>query len=190
MAAHQASATIEDMRRAATSVDDRAVVVTRTFDAPRTEVFRYWSNPQKMALWFAPEPLTVPRAEIDFRVGGRYTLVMRDLDGNEFPSTGTFREIVEPELIVYTDSLAEMPDSFVDMVNDARGEPKGTPVPDGVVTVTLDDMGDDKTRVTFRSEFDSKATRDAFVQMQMVEGLNGSFDNLEGLVGKEPDEGC
>lgn len=171
---------------AATSRGDRSVVVDRVFDAPPEAVFKAWTDPQIMARWFAPEPLTVPRAEMDLRVGGRYRLVMRDEEGNDFTSSGEYREITPPERLVYTDSLEEMPIAFVDMVNEARGAQPDTPVEDGIVTVTFEEAGRDKTLVTYRDDFDSKATRDAFVEMQMVEGLEGSFDNLERVLARMP----
>ena len=167
------------------AADDRAIIVTHVFDAPREAVFEAFEDPKKMAQWFAPEPLTVPEAKADFRVGGRYRYVMRDTDGNDFPATGAYREIVKPERLVYTDSVEEMPSSWVDMVNEARGQAKGTPIPDAVVTVTFEDVGG-KTKVTFRDDFDSKATREAYVKMQMVEGLEGSFVGLEKVVAKSP----
>ncbi|HSK47013.1 MAG TPA: SRPBCC domain-containing protein [Coriobacteriia bacterium] len=167
------------------TASDRAIVVTHVFDAPPEAVFRAWTDPEIMSQWYAPEPLTVPKAEMDLRVGGKYTIVMRDQDGNDFTSTGVYREILEPERLSYTDSLAEMPSDWVDMVNESRGEAKGTPVPDSVVTIMFEDVGG-KTKVTFRDDFDSTGTRDAMKQMQMVEGLEGSFMNLEKVLEKTP----
>jgi len=165
-------------REEATASGDRTIVVTRVFDAPREDVFRAWTDPELMAQWFAPEPLTVPKAEIDLRVGGRYTLVMRDPDGNEFTGSGEYLEVVAPGYLVYSDSLDEMPGEWVDMVNEARGEAKGTPVADGVATLTFEEF-EGETTLVFTEEWDSKATRDAFVEMQMVEGLEMSFENLD-----------
>ena len=170
-------------REEATAASDRKVVVTREFDAPRELVFRAWTDPELMAQWFAPKPLTVPRAEIDLRVGGRFTLVMRDPEGNEYPSTGEYLEIGEPERYVATDSVEAMPAMWVDTVNQARGEAPGTPVPDGITTVTFEDLGG-KTRVTYSEELESKALRDAYVEIQMVEGLDMTMDNLEKLLAR------
>lgn len=166
-------------------LNDRRVVVDRTFDAPREALFEAFTDPKLMAQWFAPEPLTVPLAEIDARPGGRYTLVMRDEQGNDFTGVGEYREVVRPERLVYTDSSAEMPSGFLDMVNEARNMPHGTPVPDGIVTVTFEDAGG-RTKVTYMEEFDSPATREAWVQMQMVEGLEGGFDKLEKVLTQSP----
>lgn len=174
----------KDMAASASSPEN-AVVESRVFNAPREAVFRAWTQADLMSQWFAPEPLTVPRAEIDAQPGGRYSLTMRDPEGNEYTSVGIFREVMRPEKLVYSDSVAEMPTSWLDMVNEAAGRPAGTPIPDGIVTITFEDAGAGKTKLTFSEMWDSKEIRDGFVSMQMIEGLNGSFDNLEKLLARE-----
>lgn len=175
---------IEQLRTDATSQGDRRIVMTRTFDATPQEVFRAWTEPELWAQWFAPDPMTVPRAETDPRPGGRYTFVMRDEDGNDYESTGEFVEVDAGRKIVYTDSSESMPASFTDMINEMRGQEPGTPLADGIATVTFEDMGG-RTKMTFSEEFDSQGTRDAWVQMQMVEGLDQGFDKLERLLARQ-----
>lgn len=177
-------------REEATAEGDRTIVMSREYDATPYELYRAWVNPQAWAQWFAPEPMSVPKVQTDPRPGGHYVFVMRDPEGNDFTSTGTYEEVVEAEKIVYRDSVEEMPQSFIDMVNQARGAEPGTPVADGVATVTFE-PADGKTKMTFREEFDSKATRDAWVEMQMIEGLDAGFDNLEKLLAEDwSDESC
>lgn len=169
-------------RQEATAKGDTVVEMSRVYDAPRQAVFTAWTNPQQWAKWFAPEPLTVPQAETDPRPGGRYTFVMRDEEGNDYKSVGVYREVVEPERLVYTDSSDEMQQQFVDTVNEMRGAPNGSKIPDGIATVTFEDLGGGKTKMTFHEEFDSKETRDAWVEMQMIEGLDAGFDTLEKML--------
>lgn len=176
---------IEQMRAEATSHGDRSVVVSRTFEAPRADVFRAWTDARVWAQWFAPEPLTVPRAETDPRPGGRYTFVMRDPEGQDYESRGEYLEVDEPALLVYSESSEAMPRSFTDMVNELRGEPAGTPIPEGMATVTFEET-DGRTRMTFSEEFDSRSTRDAWVQLQMVEGLSAGFDQLDRILRRAP----
>ena len=85
-------------REEATAASDRTIVVTRVFDAPRELVFKPLSRPRagRGAVVRPPSHSRCP-APIDLRVGGRFTLVMRDPDGNEFPSTGEYLEVVVPE---------------------------------------------------------------------------------------------
>lgn len=175
---------IERARAEATSHGDKTIVFSRTFDAPASEVFRAWTDPKLWAKWYAPEPMQVPKVETDPRPGGGYLFVMRDEEGNDYASSGEYIEVDEPRRLVFRDSVTDMPASFTDLINQARGEAPGTPVPDGVVTVTFDES-DGKTTMTFSEEFDSKATRDAWVQLQMVEGFTAGLDSLEKLLTHE-----
>ena len=70
-----------------TTEDDAEVRITRVFDASRERVFRAWTDPDDVAMWFSPAPLTTPResVRIDLRVGGRYELTMVMPDGAASP---------------------------------------------------------------------------------------------------------
>jgi uncharacterized protein YndB with AHSA1/START domain len=89
----------------------------RTFPAPRERVFRAWSDPKELAMWFAPSPDHKPvLAEMDFRVGGKYRLEVHHKGGNIHRLHGTYREIVPPEKIAFTWSWSEAPDANVSVV--------------------------------------------------------------------------
>jgi uncharacterized protein YndB with AHSA1/START domain len=82
---------------------NQEVVITRTFDAPREQVFRAWTDPDEVAAWYGPEHFDTPRerVHIDLRVGGRYELTMvRREGGAEFAIGYEIVELAEPELIV------------------------------------------------------------------------------------------
>jgi uncharacterized protein YndB with AHSA1/START domain len=79
------------------------ILITRIFDAPRTEVFQAWTDPDAVAEWFGPQHFDTPRdrVRIDLRVGGSYELTMVQRDsGAEFPVGYEIVELVEPELLV------------------------------------------------------------------------------------------
>ena len=40
------------------------VRVTRVFDASRERVFQAWTDPDDVAMWFSPAPLTTPRESV------------------------------------------------------------------------------------------------------------------------------
>ena len=82
---------------------DQAVRITRVFEAPRERVFRAWTDPGEVAVWYGPEQFDTPRERIhiDLRVGGRYELTMIQRgSGAEFTIGYDILELVEPELIV------------------------------------------------------------------------------------------
>jgi uncharacterized protein YndB with AHSA1/START domain len=85
---------------------DQEFTITRVYDAPRELVWKAWTDPDHVARWFGPRGITTPRSTItmDVRPGGTFELTMvSDDDGTEYPSGGTFLEVVEPERLVWQD---------------------------------------------------------------------------------------
>lgn len=76
----------------------------RTFAASPEEVFDAWTNPVVLERWWAARPTwTSPGCEVDLRVGGRYTLRMRDDESGEvYVVAGEYREVDRPRRLVYT----------------------------------------------------------------------------------------
>jgi uncharacterized protein YndB with AHSA1/START domain len=84
--------------------DKPEIIITREFEAPREVVFKAWTDPAQLRQWFGPNGFSVPTAESDPRPGGVFRVVMRFSagDGKDYPSTGTYREVIAPERIVMT----------------------------------------------------------------------------------------
>jgi uncharacterized protein YndB with AHSA1/START domain len=78
------------------------VNITRVFDAPRELVFKMWTDPELVEKWWGPKDFTNPVCKLDARVGGIIRIVMRGPDGMKYPTRGIFNEIIEPELIIFT----------------------------------------------------------------------------------------
>jgi len=83
------------------------LVITRVFDEPRELVWKAWTDPERMKRWWGPKNFTAPVCKIDLRVGGVYLYCMRSSEGQDYWSTGVYREIVPQERIVCTDSFAD-----------------------------------------------------------------------------------
>jgi len=83
------------------------LVLTRTFNAPRSLVFKAWTDPARVAQWWGPRGFTNPVCELDVRPGGAMRIHMRGPDGTVYPMAGTYEEIVEPERIVFTGSALD-----------------------------------------------------------------------------------
>ena len=80
----------------------REFVITREFDAPRDLVFQAWTDPKHLAQWWGPKGFTNPVCEWDAQPGKAIYVVMRGPNGAEYPMGGEFREVVEPERLVFT----------------------------------------------------------------------------------------
>jgi uncharacterized protein YndB with AHSA1/START domain len=95
-----------------------AVHLTRTFDAPRTVLWRMWTDPDEFAAWYGPDGATVEVEEMDLRPGGRRLVVMEvETPGGprRMAFVGEFREVVEPRRLVYTESTAGHPETEVEV---------------------------------------------------------------------------
>lgn len=80
------------------------LVIKRRFKAPVERVYAAWTDASLMRRWFAPGEMTVPEAEADVRVGGRYRVRMSESGSDcEFHTTGgVYREVVPNERLVFT----------------------------------------------------------------------------------------
>jgi len=89
------------------AANERTVVITRVFDAPRELVFKAWTDAKHLAQWWGPKGFTNPICEVDARPGGNLRIVMRAPDGAEHPMTGVFREVTAPERLVFTSAAVD-----------------------------------------------------------------------------------
>jgi len=150
------------------------LVVTRDFDVPRELVFRAWTEPERVRRWWGPEGFTMPYCDIDLRPGGTFLRCMRSPGGRDFWVTGVFREVIAPELLVFTDSFA---DAEGNVVPPARyGAGPDMPL-ERLVTVTFEGLAE-TTRVTIRhAGLPSGADRDL-----IRHGWVGGLESLSGYL--------
>jgi uncharacterized protein YndB with AHSA1/START domain len=138
----------------ATGNSERQLVITRIFDAPRSLVFEAWTQPEHLMRWWGPKGYTAPTCEMEVRPGGSLRLCMRPTEGTDTWVRGIFREVIEPERLVFT------------AIDNAD------PSTETVIAVTFEDL-DGKTRLTMHQTFaEREAARGA------KEGWNSSFDRL------------
>jgi uncharacterized protein YndB with AHSA1/START domain len=79
----------------------RELVITRVFDAPRELVWQAWTDARHVVNWWGPDGFTNPVCEVDARPGGLLHIDMRGPDGTLYRGGGVFREVVEPEKLVF-----------------------------------------------------------------------------------------
>ena len=148
---------------------ERGLVIERVFDAPRELVWKAWTDPERLKRWWGPKDFTAPVIKNDLRVGGRYLYCMRSPEGQEYWSTGVYREVVEFERIVASDSFADadgnvVPASHYGMSGDFPLEM--------LATVTFEDLGG-KTKITI-----NQVGMPAGMQEMAGAGWNQSLDKL------------
>ena len=81
------------------------LVLERVVDVAPELVWAAWTKPEHIPHWFAPRPWTTSDCKIDLRPGGIFHCVMHSPEGESFPNTGCFLEIVPNRKLVWTDAL-------------------------------------------------------------------------------------
>lgn len=117
------------------SSPEAGFTITRVFDAPRERVWKEWTEPERFADWFGGPESEVPMSTVsmDLRPGGRWRATMFSGPGRrQIHWKGEYREVVEPERLVFT-------------LSDQPGEDAYE-----LITVVLTDLGDGRTEMLFQ----------------------------------------
>jgi len=143
----------------ATDSADRELIFTRVFDAPRELVFKVWMDPRHAKNWCGPRDYPATHLEMDVRPGGVWRGCLRSTEtGKELVHGGVFREVTEPDRIVFTFAWEEAGERGLETL----------------VTVTFVEQNG-KTQMTFQqSPFQSVKERDGHQG-----GWTSTFDRLE-----------
>jgi uncharacterized protein YndB with AHSA1/START domain len=105
--------------------------VSRAIKAPRSAVWKAWTDPASFEQWWVPAPEVCRVLDMDLRPGGSFRTEFSQ-DGSEFGPhiTGCFLAVDELERIVFTDALVAgwrpAESSFVTAVITMKDHPDGT----------------------------------------------------------------
>lgn len=83
------------------TMQDLTMTVSRRINAPAEKIFNAWLNPEMMARYMIPDAgFSVPQAQIDARVGGQFSFVVKK--EKETPHTGTYTTLDRYTKIAFT----------------------------------------------------------------------------------------
>lgn len=81
------------------------LVLERVVDVSPELLWKAWTEPEHLKKWFAPAPWSVSECVIDLRPGGMCSTTMRSPEGQDFPNTGCYLEVVPNQRLVFTDAM-------------------------------------------------------------------------------------
>jgi uncharacterized protein YndB with AHSA1/START domain len=139
------------------------ITMRRVVNAPRALVWDCFTKPEHVGRWKAPPGVEMVACEIDVRAGGKWRVVYRRPNGDEFGFHGEYHEAVAPERYVRT---------FV--MNGTTGE--------AIETVVLTEAGAGKTLITTKTAYETAAIRDAVAQHGAPTGMEGAYALLDDLL--------
>ena len=142
-----------------TTPTDREIHIERIFNATRDRVWQALTDPKLVAQWWGRgNKLVIEKFEVER--GGHWRFVEHAPEGiNGFE--GRYREVTPPERIVQTFEWDGMPGHVI------------------VETMTLEDMGDGRTKLVNTSLFHTSWERDGMLNSGMEGGLNESYAALD-----------
>lgn len=142
--------------------DERTIVSTRVFNAPRKMVYEAFADPKQVVEWWGPNGFSTTVLEMDLRPGGKWRIVMHGPDGTNYLNEMTFTAVV-PEERIEVDLVGGKEDAALVYLHK---------------TITWQDE-DGGTRLTLRNQFGSREQRDENVRAYgSVKGARELFERL------------
>lgn len=65
-------------------------------------VWAFWTSPERLRTWWAPDYFTVSGCDLDLRPGGVIEIELQEGDGTRHRATGTFERIARPHRLSFT----------------------------------------------------------------------------------------
>ena len=147
-----------------TTPADRQVRIERIFNAPRDRVWQALTDPNLVAQWWGRgNKLVIEKFELER--GGHWRFVEHS-DHGVHGFEGRYAEVTPPERVVQT------------------FEWDGLPGHVALETMTLEDLGDGRTRLVTISLFLTNEDRDGMLQSGMEGGVNESYAALDRVLAK------
>lgn len=143
------------------------VITERQFDAPRAKVWQYFSDPDKLKLWWGGKAFKTRIEKFEPHPGGSWHFVQTTPDGQEFGFHGVIHDMTAPERAIQTFEFDGLPE---------RGHVN-------LDTMTLTEHNG-RTTVRIVTVFQSLADRDGMVGAGMSKGIEEGYNVLEDLLAK------
>jgi uncharacterized protein YndB with AHSA1/START domain len=140
----------------------------RIIDAAPEKVFKAYTDPAILAQWFAPKPWKIVDPIVEPRPGGRFNFTMHGPDGEVFPNSGVFLDVVPNRRIITTDAFT------------SAWKPAGQPFM--VAQVDMEPTADGKTKYTAVARHWNEAAMKTHEQMGFHEGWGTVADQLAEIV--------
>lgn len=141
--------------------EDKQILITREFDAPKELVYRAYTEPDLVRKWWHANRGEMTVCDIDLRVGGSWRFAMEAPNFGEVAFHGEYKEVVPSERLVSTEIYEGAPDAGA-----------------ALNTLTLTEQ-DGRSTLTILVEHQTKQARDMHVESGMEDGLQDALDMLE-----------
>lgn len=148
------------------------LILKRQLKAPRSLVWKVWTDANHLAHWWGPKGFTNPQCEVDPRPGGVLNIDMQAPDGTIFPMSAEFLKVQPEDVLVFSASAMDGDGKYLFTTE---------------TTVKMDEL-DNQTSLTVvvRVTFMTEEAKPYLAGQE--QGWNMSFDKLEEYLGSLREE--
>jgi uncharacterized protein YndB with AHSA1/START domain len=140
---------------------DKEILIVRSFAAPRERVWRAFTDPKLVPKWYGPPGNPMSVCQMDVRPNGKFRWAW-EADGKVlFATEGIFHQVEKPRLLVME---SRAPDPTPEVRSMSFEESAG------------------RTTLTIRIAAATKQIRDELLAMDMKEGMDAGFAQLDTLL--------
>jgi uncharacterized protein YndB with AHSA1/START domain len=159
--------TVTDVRKDAQA---RTMTLDAEFDASPERIWELWADPRQLERWWGPPTYPATFTKHDLAPGSRVEYHMTGPEGDQPKGYWDILETDPPHRLLVRDGFA----------ND-----DGTPndeLPVGIMRVTIQDIGDGRTRMSIESVFPSDEAMEQLLAMGQEEGMTQAVGQIDAIL--------
>ena len=149
------------------------MTIAAEFDASPERVWQLWADPRQLERWWGPPTYPATFTKHDLAPGSRVEYHMTGPEGDQPRGFWDVLEADAPNRLVFRDGFA----------ND-----DGTPndaLPRNEARVTIQPIGDGRTRMSIESRFPSAEAMEQVIAMGMEEGLTLAVGQIDAILAED-----
>ena len=153
--------------------DALTMSVVSEFEATLERVWQLWADPRQLERWWGPPTYPATITAHDLAPGGRVEYHMTGPDGDQPRGYWQILAADPPRSLAFRDGFAHA---------------DGTPDSDMPLTearVTIEEVGEGRTRMTIISTFPDLAAMEQLVAMGMEEGLKEALGQIDAILAED-----
>jgi uncharacterized protein YndB with AHSA1/START domain len=155
--------------------DSHALTMTidAEFDASPERVWQLWADPRQLERWWGPPTYPATFTKHDLAPGSRVEYHMTGPEGDKSRGFWDVLEADAPNRLVFRDGFANDDGT----PNDALPRSEGR--------VTIEPIGDTRTRMSIESIFPSREAMEQVIAMGMEEGLTLAVGQIDAILAED-----
>lgn len=152
------------------SLETLTMTISAEFDASADRVWQLWADPRQLERWWGPPSYPATVDSHDLRPGGKVTYHMTGPTGDQPRGYWDIIETDPPRSLVFHDGFAH---------------DDGTPndaLPGSEARVTIEEIGDGRTRMSIESLFPSREAMEQVLAMGMEAGITQAVGQIDAIL--------